>query len=240
MLYDYFSVAQLKDFCKKAGLKCSRTKSNMMSTIKNYLKKYKVAPRYIRGLNPVEKWVKMFEIRYNTLKERAGIKKSYRPSILDDKYQHRILPNRKYSIKSYSKEKSRLKQSIRKPIKKQTRKPKKQSKKLSTYTIKWNKEYSGAKSLAAKSKISGVPLDILKKVYNKGLAAWRGGAHRPGATQQSWGVARVNSFLTCGKAFYFPDHLLAKEAMKRSPKAKAFWSKRRCKFNKMGQKTPSR
>lgn len=226
MLYDYFSASQLKDFCKKAGLDCSGTKSEMMSRIKNYLKKYKVAPRYLRGLNPVEKWVKMFEIRYNTLKERAGVKKSYKPSVLDSKY----------SMRAYSRGKSVIKQSIRKPNKKQTRKPKK----LSTYTQKWNKQYSGAKSLAAKSKVSGVPVDILRKVYNKGLAAWRGGAHRPGASQQSWGVARVNSFLTCGKTFYFPDHLLAKEAMRRSPKAKAFWSKRRCKFNKMGQRTPSR
>jgi hypothetical protein len=72
-------------------------------------------------------------------------------------------------------------------------------------------------------------------VYNKGLAAWRGGAHRPGASQQSWAVARVNSFLTCGKTFYFPDHLLAKEAMEKSPKAKEFWSGQRCKFSKMGK-----
>jgi hypothetical protein len=91
-----------------------------------------------------------------------------------------------------------------------------------------------------KSKKSGVPKSILKKVYNKGLAAWRGGAHRPGASQQSWAIARVNSFLTCGKTFYFPDHLLAKDAMKKSPKAREFWKKQSCKFKKMGKRTPSR
>jgi len=116
----------------------------------------------------------------------------------------------------------------------------KKSPKLSKYTEKWNKTYKNAKTLKEKSKISGVPVDILKKVNDKGLAAWRGGQHRPGASQQSWGVSRVNSFLTCGKTFYFPDHQLAKDAIKRSPKAKNFWKKQGCKFSKLGKKTPSK
>ena len=113
------------------------------------------------------------------------------------------------------------------------------SPKLSKYTENWNKTYK-VKTLKEKSKISGVPIDILKKVNDKGLSAWRGGQHRPGASQQSWGVSRVNSFLTCGKTFYFPDHKLAEEAIKRSPKAKKFWEKQGCKFSKMGKRTPSR
>ena len=94
--------------------------------------------------------------------------------------------------------------------------------------------------MSAKSKISGVPLSILKKVYNKGLAAWRGGSHRPGASQHQWGVSRVNSFLTCGKTWYFPDHKLAKEAMNKSPKARNFWSKKKCVKSKMGIRSRSR
>ena len=46
-----------------------------------------------------------------------------------------------------------------------------------------------------KAKKSGMPYGILKKVYDRGMAAWRGG-HRPGATQQQWAFARVNSFVT--------------------------------------------
>jgi len=77
-------------------------------------------------------------------------------------------------------------------------------------------------------------------LYNKGLAAWRGGSHRPGALQHQWGVSRVNSFLTCGKTWYFPDHKLAKEAMTKSPKARKFWSKKKCVKSKMGIRTKSR
>ena len=46
-----------------------------------------------------------------------------------------------------------------------------------------------------KAKKTGMPYSILKQVYNRGMAAWKGG-HRPGATQQQWAHARVNSFVT--------------------------------------------
>ena len=51
------------------------------------------------------------------------------------------------------------------------------------------------KGLKAKAEKSGMPLGILRKVYNRGMAAWRTG-HRPGTTPQQWGMARVNSFVT--------------------------------------------
>ena len=46
-----------------------------------------------------------------------------------------------------------------------------------------------------KAKKTGMPYSILKKVYDRGMAAWKGG-HRPGATQVQWALARVNSFVT--------------------------------------------
>jgi hypothetical protein len=53
--------------------------------------------------------------------------------------------------------------------------------------------------LVNKSEKTGIPYGILKKVFDRGMAAWRGG-HRPGATQQQWAFARVNSFITGGGA----------------------------------------
>jgi hypothetical protein len=50
-------------------------------------------------------------------------------------------------------------------------------------------------ALKKKADKSGMPLAILRKVYNRGVAAWRTG-HRPGTTPQQWGLARVNSFVT--------------------------------------------
>ena len=50
-------------------------------------------------------------------------------------------------------------------------------------------------ALKNKAEKSGMPLAILKKVYDRGVAAWRTG-HRPGTNPQQWGLARVNSFVT--------------------------------------------
>ena len=53
--------------------------------------------------------------------------------------------------------------------------------------------------LVKKSDQTGVPYGILKKSYDRGMAAWKTG-HRPGTTPQQWAFARVNSMLTGGKA----------------------------------------
>ena len=70
--------------------------------------------------------------------------------------------------------------------------------------------------LVKKSEQTGVPYSILKKSYDRGMAAWKGG-HRPGTTPQQWAFARVNSMLTGGKA----DPDLQKQAKKYKKKKKA-------------------
>lgn len=57
-------------------------------------------------------------------------------------------------------------------------------------------EESNVKSaLQKKADKSGMPYGILKKVFDRGVAAWRTG-HRPGTNPTQWGLARVNSFAT--------------------------------------------
>ena len=56
-------------------------------------------------------------------------------------------------------------------------------------------EIEGLKNKAEKS---GMPYGILKKVYDRGMAAYKTG-HRPGTTAQQWAFARVNSFVTKSK-----------------------------------------
>jgi len=53
------------------------------------------------------------------------------------------------------------------------------------------------KAVRKKADKSKMPYSVLKKVYDRGMAAWKGG-HRPGATQVQWALARVNSFITKG------------------------------------------
>ena len=54
------------------------------------------------------------------------------------------------------------------------------------------------KGLKKKADETGIPYGILKKVFDRGMAAWKGG-HRPGATPHQWAFARVNSFATKSK-----------------------------------------
>ena len=51
--------------------------------------------------------------------------------------------------------------------------------------------------LVNKAEKSGISYGILKKVYDRGLAAYKTG-HRPGTTAPQWAFARVNSFITKG------------------------------------------
>ena len=71
-------------------------------------------------------------------------------------------------------------------------KPSKHTKK---YKQMFGEEIEGLKNKAEKS---GISYGILKKVYDRGMAAYKTG-HRPGTTAQQWAFARVNSFITKGK-----------------------------------------
>ena len=96
-------------------------------------------------------------------------------------------------------------------------------KRSSSYTQRWRKLFPRATSLEQKAKATGVPLREIKESYNRGMAAWRTG-HRPGATEQQWGYARVHSFLLCGKTYRTTDSDLARRA-KKTPSARRWWSK---------------
>ena len=76
--------------------------------------------------------------------------------------------------------------------------------KSSVHTKKYKQMYGEEnlnekiKGLVTKAEKSGMPYGILKKVYDRGMAAYKTG-HRPGTTAQQWAFARVNSFVTKSK-----------------------------------------
>ena len=76
--------------------------------------------------------------------------------------------------------------------------------KTSSYTQRFRKKYPGVKSLPDIARATKIPLKTLETVYNRGLAAWRTG-HRPGASPQAWGYARVHSFVMKGKTYRTAD-----------------------------------
>jgi hypothetical protein len=93
----------------------------------------------------------------------------------------------------------------------------------SRYTDAWRKRFPDAHSLASKAKATGVPLAFIQESYNRGMAAWRTG-HRPGATEQQWGYARVHSFLLCGKTYHTTDSDLVRNAKQASASARKWFA----------------
>lgn len=65
----------------------------------------------------------------------------------------------------------------------------------STEEFKLELNEDPTKSLKKKAEKTGMPMGVLRSVYNRGVAAWKSG-HRPGTTPEQWGHARVNSFVT--------------------------------------------
>jgi len=83
--------------------------------------------------------------------------------------------------------------------------------KESQYTRKYKQMYGEESeiteeiaALRNKADKSGVSYGLLKRVYDRGMAAWKTG-HRPGTTPQQWALARTNSYLTKGKTYHTTD-----------------------------------
>ena len=68
-------------------------------------------------------------------------------------------------------------------------------------------------ALKNKAKKSGFPLGILRKIFDRGYAAWKKG-HVPGTNPEQWGFARVNSFIVGGRTTEVSDGALYKQAKK--------------------------
>ncbi len=99
--------------------------------------------------------------------------------------------------------------------------------KTSNYTQRFRRLFPDATSLEAKAKATGVPVRFLRESYNRGMGAWRTG-HRPGATEQQWGYARVHSLLLCGKTSQGPDADLVRDAKAASAGAKKWFASQGC------------
>jgi hypothetical protein len=116
----------------------------------------------------------------------------------------RYLPKR-LSLKDKKKQSKMLLQSKRmyKHGKYYTRKPLKSfHSKTSKFILKARKMYNVSKIGATKelSKKTGCSISTLAKIINKGEGAYFSSGSRPNQSAQSWGIARLASSLTSGKA----------------------------------------
>ena len=168
-----------------------------MKSYKQFIKEYSMglqvpATSYLKGVGSLNPLRKKENMAVGTVgMDRAPLRKKNEVSDKDKKAHDKHLE--KGSKKSDS-DKSAYKQS---PA------DKKAKTKTSVHTKKYKQMFGendvsldeAIKGLQKKAKKSGMPYSILKQVYNRGMAAWKGG-HRPGTTPQQWAFARVNSFIT--------------------------------------------
>lgn len=150
-----------------------------------------------------------------------GRKRNYTPESVPDKYVEgsRDPGARRAEVAARSKKPST--EPFKTDTDPKTGKPykTKESKHTKAYRKAYGEDATG--SVAKVSKATGISKSILKKVYDRGMTAWKTG-HRPGATAQQWAMARVYSFVTGGKTWSTADKDLAEKA-----KAKGFSPKRK-------------
>ena len=79
--------------------------------------------------------------------------------------------------------------------------------KESTWTVKFDKKYGkqldnmkGGRSKRNIAKITGIPYKALDAVFKKGEGAYYSSGSRPNQTPQSWGRARMYSYILGGNA----------------------------------------
>jgi len=118
---------------------------------------------------------------------------SYLPRTLskNDKVKQKRELNR--SRKAYqSNKRGKNKYYSRKKIKSYKSKP-------SSWTQKFHNKYPNAKGYKQISKATGIPEPALKAVVRKGRGAYYSSGSRPNQTAESWGKARMYSYILGGK-----------------------------------------
>ena len=130
------------------------------------------------------------------------------------------LPKRYYSNLSKKDKKKQLK-SLKKSQKsykkgKYYSRPKLKSfkEKKSSWTQKFHKLHPNAKTLKQISDATGIPKPALSAVKKKGMGAYYSSGSRPNQTAESWGLARMYSYILGGPTRKVDNHITKKYNVK--------------------------
>ena len=131
-----------------------------------------------------------------------------------------VLPKHYYSNLSRKDKKKQLK-SLKKSQKsykkgKYVSRPKLKSfkEKKSSWTQKFHKLHPEAKTLKQISDVTGIPKPALSAVKRKGMGAYYSSGSRPNQTAESWGLARMYSYILGGPTRKIDHHITEKYNVK--------------------------
>ena len=86
--------------------------------------------------------------------------------------------------------------------------------KKSSWTQKFHKLYPEAKTLKQISDATGIPKPALSAVKRKGMGAYYSSGSRPNQTAESWGLARMYSYILGGPTRKIDHHITEKYNVK--------------------------
>ena len=79
--------------------------------------------------------------------------------------------------------------------------------KQSSWTQQFHKLYPNIKTIADISQATGIPAGALKAVKKKGMGAYYSSGSRPNQTADSWGKARMYSYILGGPTRKIDNHI---------------------------------
>tara|TARA_B100000963_G_C22619771_1_gene669271 strand:- start:766 stop:1179 length:414 start_codon:yes stop_codon:yes gene_type:complete len=86
--------------------------------------------------------------------------------------------------------------------------------KKSSWTTKFKNKYPGIKTIKDIAKVTGIPREALLAVKKKGMGAYYSSGSRPNQTAQSWGLARMYSYIMGGPTRKIDKHITDKYNVK--------------------------
>ena len=86
--------------------------------------------------------------------------------------------------------------------------------KKSSWTQKFHKLHPEAKTLKQISDVTGIPKPALSAVKRKGMGAYYSSGSRPNQTAESWGLARMYSYILGGPTRKVDKHITEKYNVK--------------------------
>ena len=86
--------------------------------------------------------------------------------------------------------------------------------KKSSWTQKFHKLHPNAKTLKQISNVTGIPKGALSAVKRKGMGAYYSSGSRPNQTAESWGLARMYSYILGGPTRKIDHHITEKYNVK--------------------------
>ena len=162
------------------------------------------------GLNWVKEATK--DMKKRTSKKRKYTKKKKGGNKIPKKYTARL------SKKDKAKQTKNIKRAIRSYKKgRYVNRPKLKSykSKKSSWVKKFEDKYGkDIKTYKKISKITGIPTKALKAVVKKGKGAYYSSGSRPNQTAESWGKARMYSYIMGGPTRKYDQHITDKYNVK--------------------------